>query len=52
MWEQPYRPDFLEQPPEVIGNALVGAGEVRRRMEDGRNGDGEMKPADWFDWDL
>ena len=52
VWEQPYRPDFLEQPPEVIGNALVGAGEVRRRMEEGRNGDGEMKPADWFDWDL
>ena len=49
---EPYRPDFLEQPPEVIGNALVGAGEVRRRMEEGRNGDGEMKPADWFDWDL
>ena len=53
VWEkQPYRPDFLEQPPEVIGNALVGPGEVRRRMEEGRNGDGEMKPADWFDWDL
>ena len=52
VWEQPYRPDFLEQPPEVIGNALVGAGEVRRRMKEGRNGDGEMKPADWFDWDL
>jgi hypothetical protein len=52
VWEQPYRPDFLEQPPEVIGNALVGAGEVRRRMEEGRNGEGEMKPADWFDWDL
>ena len=52
VWEQPYRADFLEQPPEVIGNALVGAGVVRRRMEEGRNGDGEMKPADWFDWDL
>ena len=53
LWEkQPYRPDFLEQPPEVLGNALVGAGVVRRRMEEGRNADGEMKPADWFDWDL
>jgi hypothetical protein len=49
-WEQPYRPDFLEQPPEVIGNALLGAGVVRQRMENGQGG--KMMAADWFNWEL
>jgi hypothetical protein len=51
VWQkQPYSPAFLEQPPEVIGNALLGASVVRQRMQQGQ--DKDMKPADLFDWDL
>jgi hypothetical protein len=33
VWDQQcYRADFLDQPPEVIGNGLVRRREVRRRM--------------------
>src|SRR5262249_55126742 len=28
-----YRADFLDQPPEVIGNGLVPPGQVKRRMK-------------------
>ena len=45
-----YSPDFLELPPEVIGNALLSASVVKRRMGKGENKD--MKEADLFDWDL
>jgi hypothetical protein len=48
--KQCYSVEFLDEPPEAIGNVLLGAGEVVRRMENSRKR--EMKGADWFDWDL
>jgi len=51
VWQkQLYSPAFLEQPPEVIGNALLGASVVRQRLQKGQ--DKDMKPANLFDWDL
>ena len=47
-----YREGFLDQPPEVIGNALLGASEVKRRKGKGQNQNPDMKSADLFDWDL
>jgi len=34
--KHPYRAGLLDQPPEVIGNGLVGPREVMRRMQGGR----------------
>src|SRR5215831_13587429 len=42
--------DFLDQPPEAVGNGLLGPGEVKRRMKKEKKG--EMKRAGLFHWVL
>ena len=43
-----YSLDLLNQPPEVIGNGLVGPGKVKRRMEK-KGTKGGLKPAGRLD---
>ncbi len=41
------REEFLDQPPEAIGNALVRPGEVKRRM---KKKPAQVKPTDEWGW--
>jgi len=45
-----FRADFLDQPPEVIGNGLLGRSKVKRRLQKGLGK--AMKAAALFAWVL
>ncbi|HWT78823.1 MAG TPA: hypothetical protein VN648_08460, partial [Candidatus Methylomirabilis sp.] len=45
-----FRADFLDQPPEVIGNGLVRPGQVKRRMK--KQPKGDLKPTGLWPWVL
>src|SRR6516225_7419736 len=45
-----FRADFLDQPPEVIGNGLLGRSKVKRRLQKGISK--AMKAAALFAWVL
>ena len=48
--ERRFRADFLDQPPEVIGNGLVRPGEVKRRMK--KLAKRDLKPSGLWPWAL
>ena len=45
-----YRADFLDQPPEVIGNGLVPPGQVKQRMK--KHNKGSLKHTALWAWAL
>ena len=48
--ERRYRADFLDQPPEVIGNGLLPRGQVKRRMK--KEQKGNLKHTALWAWKL
>ena len=48
--EHRYRADFLDQPPEVIGNGLLPRGQVKRRMK--KEPKGNLKHTALWAWKL
>ena len=48
--ERRFRADFLDQPPEVIGNGLVRPGQVKRRMK--KQAKRDLKPTPLWPWVL